>query len=47
VDDEHREGTEAAPGEMPRTGAAPGWLALLGVTLLGVGAVAVRRATVH
>jgi hypothetical protein len=45
--EEPREGTEAAPGEMPRTGATPGSVALLGVTLLGVGAFAVRRATVR
>jgi LPXTG-motif cell wall-anchored protein len=43
--EEPREGTEAAPGEMPRTGSEPLWLALLGVSLLGGGVLTLRRAT--
>jgi hypothetical protein len=42
---EPREGTEAAPGEMPRTGTAPTLLAVLGLSLLAGGVLTLRRAT--
>jgi hypothetical protein len=43
--DEPREGTEAAPGEMPRTGSEPILLVMLGAGMLGAGMLTLRRGT--
>jgi hypothetical protein len=43
--EEPREGTEAAPGEMPRTGSQPLSIALLGSAILGAGVLTLRRTT--